>query len=205
MKLVTNPPTPCRICKDPSAPGNMGEPGRPSWGPRWRVRPAMWSAGSPPRRGGARGGGEPRRSQRVMTPKGARTRGHESQRAHVNMSKLTRRQAKTSQALRRPMITLGRSLRLNHRHSSTTATAGHLGRPLGLRAEKPRLVALPLPPSPAGLAESAPVPSTETALPTAGLTLHRGPHDGRPGFPGADGSLPIRHGVGGFTTNFIHS
>ena len=23
--------------------------------------------------------------------------------------------------------------------------------------------------------------------------------------PGADGSLPIRHGVGGFTTNFIHS
>ena len=26
------------------------------------------------------------------------------------------------------------------------------------------------------------MPSTETALPTAGLTLHRGPHDGRPGF-----------------------
>lgn len=64
-----------------------------------------------------------------------------------------------------------------------TPILGVLGRPLGLRAEKPRLVAPPLPPSPAGLAESAPVPSTETALPTAGLTLHRGLHDGRPGRP----------------------
>ena len=46
------------------------------------------------------------------------------------------------------MITLGRFPRLNHRHSSMPATAGHLGRPLGLWAEKPRLVALPLPPLP---------------------------------------------------------
>ena len=47
------------------------------------------------------------------------------------------------------MITLGRSPRLNHRHTLMIVTAGHLGRPRGRWAEKPRLVALPLPPSPA--------------------------------------------------------
>ena len=36
----------------------------------------------------------------------------------------------------------------------------------------------------------------ETALPTAGITLHRALHDGRPGFPGADGRLPIRSRCG---------
>ena len=40
------------------------------------------------------------------------------------------------------------------------------------------------------------------------LTLHRALHDGRPGFPGAGvltGACQFGHGVGGFTTNFIHS
>ena len=69
------------------------------------------------------------------------------------------------------------------------------------------LVALPPPPlPPAGLAESAPAPGAETALPTAGLTLHRGPHDGRPGFLVLTGPCQFGTAWAGLRLiSFIHS
>ena len=55
---------------------------------------------------------------------------------------------------------------------------------------------LPPPPPPPVWWSRPPRLGGETALPTAGFTLHRALHDGRPGFPGADGRLPIRSRCG---------